>query len=367
MKIMEKVKLPLSKWTNFKKDIDSINIYQVYEMIKSNELKDAIESIQQKILKGKIADAENEKKQLPAVSFCATYVGNRTADNLGDYNGLVILDYDALAPLQLAEVKERAAAMDTSILVFESPSGQGVKVLVSVNSTIEFHEQAFNQVSDLYDGELGAKSDRATKDTSRLCFLSHDKGCYFNSNAADFEVKMDTKSNYIKVDSFEMDMQNAIAYTNNKSEFKDDNRNNYIFKLACNCNRYGFAKDEVLAYLIKHFERVDFSEKEIRTAVEGPYKNYRQDFGTWNKPRSSNSSNNLKKDVFDNINNSNQVAIISNNDNFVEKEQLYSDLETHLTIFKSQVSKISDEKDKEMFIAGCFAGLLLSNKFIAGR
>jgi hypothetical protein len=361
-----KLRLPLTKWTNFKKDSDTTNVYQVYELIKGNTLKSATESIQQKFLKGKIADAENEKKLLIAITFCAAYLANRTADNIGEYNGFIILDYDALDPLRLMEVKARAVAMETSILVYVSPSGQGVKILVAVNSTIELHEQAFNKVSDLYDAELGVKSDRATKDVSRLCFLCHDKEAYFNPNAIIFEVETKIIASGDK--SFEIDLQNAIAYTNRKWEFKDDNRNNYIFRLACNCNRYGFPKDDVLAYLVKHFVRPDFTEKEITTAVESPYKNYSTDFGSWKKLKGGYSNiNSHNVTATESVSNNSQVALIAKCNALAECQQQNYDLESQLQIFKNYLGKISNENDKETFITGCFAGLLLSNKFIAGK
>ena len=52
-----------------------------------------------------------------------------------------------------------------------------------------------------------------------------------------------------------------IQFTNQKSEYSDGNRNNYIYLLASNCNRAGLPEDTTLDLCSKHFS---LSEKEIK-------------------------------------------------------------------------------------------------------
>jgi hypothetical protein len=114
------------------------------------------------------------KKQLPAFTPSGTFESGRKAELLTQYSGFVILDLDKLSPEDLERAKSLVALAPYTFAAFISPSGNGLKIIVPVNSTAEHHKLAFQQVSDYYEQALQLVVDPSGKDVSRLCFMSYD-------------------------------------------------------------------------------------------------------------------------------------------------------------------------------------------------
>jgi hypothetical protein len=63
-----------------------------------------------------------------------TFENGRKAELLTQYSEYVILDLDDLNPVQLEEAKKIVALAPYTFAVFISPSGNGLKIIVAVNS-----------------------------------------------------------------------------------------------------------------------------------------------------------------------------------------------------------------------------------------
>jgi len=63
--------------------------------------------------------------------------------------------------------------------------------------------------------------------------------------------------------------QHCVRYTDRKMTYAEGNRNNYIFLLACNCNRRGLPEDQTLYFCCEQF---DLSSDEIKNTVASAYK-----------------------------------------------------------------------------------------------
>lgn len=122
-----------------------------------------------------------KENELPAVTFAGTFPrGKRKANFLAVHSSLVVLDVDDLSepdiPLLLSELSQ----LKQVILAFVSPSGQGIKIVVSVSPVPKNdaeHKTAWHACVDFFQSlsdEYGFEIDPSGKDCSRLCYLAHD-------------------------------------------------------------------------------------------------------------------------------------------------------------------------------------------------
>jgi len=165
----------------------------------------------------------------------------------------VILDIDKLTISELERVSKLAIFPPYTYCCFISPSGNGLKILIRVNSDLEHHTLAYNQVAEYYEQALEVDLDRSGKDVSRLCFYSYDPQLFHNTESLVFDVIKDYVLNVEPIietkEVFSEDalFQNAVDFTNKKSTYSEGNRNNFIHLLACNCNRLGIKETDAEA------------------------------------------------------------------------------------------------------------------------
>ena len=122
-----------------------------------------------------------KEKELPAVTFSGTFPkGQRKAQRLLHHSGQVIIDIDGLTTEQIPYLLAELAQMPQVVLAFVSPSGLGIKVVVSVDpiprNDLE-HKGAYQACLDFFDDlatEYRFSIDTSGKDCSRLCYLAYD-------------------------------------------------------------------------------------------------------------------------------------------------------------------------------------------------
>jgi hypothetical protein len=254
--------------------------------IAEGKYKTEVEQVREAIQQGRIEDAEKLKKQLPAFTPSATFSGGRKIEFLTVYSQFIILDFDKLTPEQLQSAFSKASAIPFTFSCFRSPSGNGIKILVQVNTPLEEHKNAWQQVATFYQKEIGISIDESGKDVTRLCFVSHDPETYRNINAEVFQVKeFASEQQQPKepiqdsvIEDYSVKFENCVAFTNAKSEYREGNRNNYIHLLACNCNRSGIPAPDALDLILNRF---DLDPREIHSSVQNVYMNQREEFGNY--------------------------------------------------------------------------------------
>jgi hypothetical protein len=258
--------------------------------IKGGKYKEPVEVIRKLIAEGQEKEADKLKKQLLGFTPSGTFANGRKAELLTQYSGYVILDLDKLNPSDLEKAKSIASSITHTFAAFVSPSGNGLKIIVAVNSTAEHHNLAFQQVSDYYENQLQLNLDPSGKDVSRLCFMSYDPDCYRNINAEPFNVnieiiqskveetnikqmpentEMDKKINIENTD-WQIVFGRCIDFTDRKQTYLEGSRNNYIHLLACNCNRSGIPENLAIEYITQNF---DLDTKEVHNTIQSVYKN----------------------------------------------------------------------------------------------
>lgn len=145
-------------------------------------------------------------KNLPAVTFGSELKSREKSipleQRLSSYSGLVCLDFD---DVDVGYVLSEVSQFPSTRLAFISPSGQGVKVVVSVSpmpqNDIEY-KAAFAAVVEQYEhiGDI----DRSGSDVTRLCFLCHDTNAHFKETEIlpikwqlfDYDHKEDTSKDF---------------------------------------------------------------------------------------------------------------------------------------------------------------------------
>ncbi|MBL0200654.1 MAG: DUF3987 domain-containing protein [Chitinophagaceae bacterium] len=274
---------------NFATPVENVSLIILSNWIASGKYKAQVEEIRDLIAQGKTEEAQAKKQQLPAFTPSATFTEKRLLPNMENYSGFVHLDFDKLTPEQLNAAFQIIAAIPYTFICFISPSGNGLKVFIEVNTGAEYHDTAYQQVMEYYQNATGLKADVKCKDITRLCFVSHDPQLYKNIYNEKFRVKdipvqpkpvpvvtmQETREESTAPDEYLLTFQQQITFTNQKTEYTNGNRNNYMYLLASNCNRAGIPQSDTEILCAQHF---DLSEKEIKDSVSSAYKHHQPEF-----------------------------------------------------------------------------------------
>jgi hypothetical protein len=278
---------------NFTVPVEKKSLLLIGKDIISDKYKTEVEEIRNLIAQGNKAEADNKKKQLLAFTPSAVFTEKRQMPFLEMYSGFVHLDFDKLTPEHLQTAFAIISKISYTSLCFISPSGNGLKVFVEVNTELEHHDIAYQQVQKYYEDATGLKADPSCKDVTRLCFMSHDPNAYRTIQNEKFIVALpqfiqEQQSQtptviapVVPIEQAEPEDLNItflfnqqIQFTNQKASYTDGNRNNYIYLLASNCNRVGLSQSDTEILCTQHF---NLPEREIKTAVNSAYSHHTQE------------------------------------------------------------------------------------------
>lgn len=278
---------------NFTVPVEKKSLLLIGNDIANGKYKAEVEEIRALLEQGKAEEAANKKKQLLAFTPSAVFTEKRQMQFLEMYSGFVHLDFDKLAPEQLDTALKVIAEVPYTFLCFISPSGNGLKVFIEVNTGIEHHDTAYLQVQQYYEEATGLKADPSCKDITRLCFMSYHPGLYKNIRNEKFKVQLPVIFTQPEAqpkvqpviptvqEEPEEDLNAAfifnqqIQFTNQKSQYTDGNRNNFMYLLASNCNRAGLSQSDVEVLCTQHF---DLPEREILEAIKSAYTHHKPEF-----------------------------------------------------------------------------------------
>jgi hypothetical protein len=178
----------------------AVTLLQIYNAIKGDYYKDRTEKLRA------ISDVAQARK-FKAVNFdYCTFSGTFESRNdkaLIKHSGLLCIDFDHLNSVELSckreqnsnsfEVMPRAADniqtlfnrllqddyFDTQLL-FRSPSGDGLKWIISIDTETVMHGDFFAAVANYILQIYGVTVDKSGRDISRACFLPHDSKAFIN-------------------------------------------------------------------------------------------------------------------------------------------------------------------------------------------
>lgn len=237
----------------FSKEFLVVDHEQMMQAILSGTYKDQVDFL--RTLDDKAYKAQ--KKLLPAATWSGTFQeGTRLIESIKEYSGLVILDIDKLEPSAIEVLKQQLSQDDYVHFCFVSPSGNGIKIVVRVNTGPEHHLSAFLHLQKTFEDKYLFKVDPSGKDICRLCYVSHDERAIWKPSTV-FEV--DTRygaiveytpnanlASYRPTDDLNNIFAVCVKWVNNKKTYQDGEKNVYIHALACALNRCGVAMEDAV-------------------------------------------------------------------------------------------------------------------------
>ena len=171
---------------NFNEVVEHKTISTILEEIKTGKYRPGIIYLRKSLAENKTEAYNKAKKSLPAFTPSGKFVGGRKLEFLANYSSCIILDIDKLSAADLQNAKHLANQSEFTFASFISPSGNGLKILVKINSDKANHKEAFLLVQAHYENILKLEIDKSGKDVTRLCFYSWDENLYLNENATVF-------------------------------------------------------------------------------------------------------------------------------------------------------------------------------------
>ena len=347
-------KLMVSVYKNFGTKLEDRNLVEVLQEIKSEKYQSEINSIRYALHKGEDKTADKIKSELNAFTMSATFGTSRTKANLLTYSQIIGLDFDHIPVTELDTLVKLINGCRYTFASFISPSGEGIKVFIKINSNETQHAIAYNQVANFYKILSGYDFDPKCKDISRLCFVSADSETYINEEAVIFEVQEETiqstkeqKATTVNFESTDTVLDKCLKFTEQKEQYTNGNRNNFIHLFASNANRFGINEADTLDYCTTNF---DLDEKEIKTSVQSAYKNNSADFAKFadfanRKPLpQKTSSSKAKKEPIDDENYLLNTPTIP--------QSVYDNLPP---ILKQGAEAFKEARERDTFLTGALA------------
>lgn len=157
----------------------SFTISEIYNYIAGPYYKEETEqlrSIQDK-KKARVFKAAN----FDYVTFCGEFE-TRSNDTVKTVSNLLCVDFDHVPDVEgLFNLLLTDQCFET-VLLFRSPSGDGLKWIIEINRGTLAHDKFFLAVDNYIQKTYGLQVDKSGKDISRACFICHDPQAYINPN-----------------------------------------------------------------------------------------------------------------------------------------------------------------------------------------
>lgn len=114
-------------------------------------------------------------------TFSGTF-SSRNDKALIQHSGLLCVDFDHLKSIEtLFQRLLNDEYFDTQLL-FRSPSGDGLKWIIPIDTSQTTHGNYFAAVANYIRQTYGVAADKSGRDISRACFLPHDAAAFINPN-----------------------------------------------------------------------------------------------------------------------------------------------------------------------------------------
>lgn len=170
---------------SYQKDTDVImTLAGLLKGIKNGRWREEIVNLRQILQTQGKGAYDREKVRLPAVTVSGVISGIRKdahSQSRVTHSGLLQIDIDQKDNLMLSvqQIRDRCMGSPHVIAVWDSPSGTGIKAIVPIRASLRFHHASFVAAESHFQS-LGLKIDPATKDSTRLMFVSYDPGTWTN-------------------------------------------------------------------------------------------------------------------------------------------------------------------------------------------
>jgi uncharacterized protein YneR len=255
----------------------SVPLWKVLERIKKGVSKETIFWAREAKTKD---EYDARKSKLPCITFGGTFK-QRNKKGLIEHSGLSVIDFDGYPDNEtLLDQFNQLKNNKHIVSLFVSPSGKGIKGVVKIPKCNAIdHERYFKSFAKEFDYPY---FDKSNCNVDRVCYESFDPNIYINYKAEVYSPKLidegfDVKDKIplIPIDN-ESDIIEKIMAFNWKKDFKEGERNSFIFDLAGAFCEYGISQSTAEGYIFNNVVIGDFSETETRNTIKSAYK--RRDF-----------------------------------------------------------------------------------------
>jgi len=177
---------------------------------------------------------------------------------------------------------------------------------------------------------------------------------YLNQRATIFELKDETieipqtpKKEIVRQQSTDELLDKCLKFTEQKEQYQNGNRNNFIHLFASNANRFGIDEENSLDYCTTNF---DLDTREIKNAVNSAYKNQIADFAKYAKFA------NFKEKEENKIENTISKVIIEEEDILKSTPLIPQSVYDNLPpILLESCKAFNDKRERDVFLTGALA------------
>jgi hypothetical protein len=252
-----------------------ISVDLALNRIKNGNSKKLVEEIRNTLDKEKAGEL---KKNLPCICFSGKFGSDRKDEQIVSHSKFLVLDFD-----NVYELRDKQTDIISHNFVYAcwvSPSGNGLKALVKIANG-DKHRDHFEALEEIFP-----EVDKSGKNPSRVCYESYDADIYINPNAEIFKKIKKTEKivTYERTVDDQKIFKNLLTWLSNKSEaFVTGERNNFIFKLACACCRYGIPEHTANGLIHTEFlSNSEFTKREADNAISSAYRVNSKNYGSAN-------------------------------------------------------------------------------------
>lgn len=223
----------------------------------------------------KLADKkERDRLKKGLLSICWSGIFRRRADHhITDHSGLVCIDFDHVPDMDA--LRARLVADRYTHVLFTSPSGDGLKVVVRIPASAKTHKGSFQALMEYYQVE---EFDPKNSNVSRVCYESHDPDIYYNPASAIFDTIIEDREYdhsierpLIRLESEDAIVQNLLRWHERKYPIVEGQRNANAYVLARAFNKFGVSKLTATQVLMQA-QQEGFDRSEIERVVDSAYK-----------------------------------------------------------------------------------------------
>lgn len=125
---------------------------------------------------------KDRKRQYKAQNFDFVTISGifkeRKSESLDTHSNLICIDLD---DVDVQHVRNLLINDPETIMLFISPSGNGIKWVVEIDISLHDQRTWFNGIARYLKDKYNITADPSGKDVARACFVSHDPECHLNS------------------------------------------------------------------------------------------------------------------------------------------------------------------------------------------
>lgn len=258
----------------------NVSIPDVCKVLKSDKYKYVTDKL--RALTSKAERDMCKVSDFDYTTFSGTFI-KRANTAIIQHSNYFCVDFDHVGDRQaIAGLKQQIRLYFEPVLMFVSPSGDGLKAVFQIDIAQASHEQYFTAFQNFFRKELHIEIDEKCKDVARACFLPYDPECFYSENPTILDKyfietftseQTEPKRQAVEwITDPDLIIKKLYVWINDKQSFVEGSRNKYVFDLCAAFNRYGINENKALETLLPYAE-TGFPESGIRATVRSVYSN----------------------------------------------------------------------------------------------